>query len=58
MDYIGGKPLVERDEEVDLTAVGSGIIGCAAAITAAEAGLKVILVEKSTKLGGTTFPLG
>ena len=46
--------MVQWDEEVDLIAVGSGISGCAAAIAAAEAGLKVILVEKSPKLGGTT----
>lgn len=42
------------DDEVDLICVGSGISGCAAAIAAAEAGLKVILLEKSHKLGGTT----
>lgn len=46
--------MVQWDEEVDLIAVGSGISGCAAAIAAAEAGLKVILLEKSSKLGGTT----
>ena len=46
--------MVQWDEEVDLICVGSGISGCAAAIAAAEAGLKVILIEKSYKLGGTT----
>jgi 3-oxosteroid 1-dehydrogenase len=46
--------LVQWNDEVDLICVGSGISGCAAAIAAAEAGLKVILVEKSLKLGGTT----
>ena len=42
------------DEEVDLICVGSGISGCAAAIAAAAAGLRVIILEKSPKLGGTT----
>ena len=46
--------MAQWDEEFDLICVGSGISGCAAAITAAEAGLKVVLVEKSHKLGGTT----
>ena len=45
---------MQWDEEVDLICVGSGISGCAAAIAAAEAGLRVILIEKSFKLGGTT----
>lgn len=43
--------MVHWDEDVDLISVGSGISGCAAAIAAAEAGLKVLLVEKSSKLG-------
>jgi len=46
--------LAQWNDEVDLICVGSGISGCAAAIAAAEAGLKIILVEKSPKLGGTT----
>ena len=46
--------MAQWDEEVDLICVGSGIGGCAAAITGAEAGMKVVLVEKSPKLGGTT----
>jgi 3-oxosteroid 1-dehydrogenase len=45
---------MQWDDEVDLICLGSGISGCAAAITAAEAGLKVTLLEKSPKLGGTT----
>ena len=43
------------DEEVDLICVGSGISGCAAAIAAAAAGLRVMVLEKSHKLGGTTI---
>lgn len=46
--------MVQWQDEVDLVCVGSGVSGCAAAITAAEAGLKVVLLEKSHKLGGTT----
>ena len=47
--------MIHWDEEVDLICVGSGIGGCAAAIAAAEAGLKAVVVEKSPKLGGTTI---
>ena len=50
----GERVLVQWDDEVDLVCVGSGIGGCAAAIAGAEAGLKVTLLEKSYKLGGTT----
>lgn len=46
--------MLQWDDEADLICVGSGISGCAAAITAAEAGLKVILFDKSSKIGGTT----
>ena len=48
--------MAQWDEEVDLICVGSGISGCAAAIAAAEAGLRVVLLEKSHKLGGTQRP--
>lgn len=46
--------MMRWDEEVDLVCVGSGIAGCAAAVAGAEIGLKVALLEKSKKLGGTT----
>jgi len=42
------------DEEVDVVVVGSGAAGMAAAITAAAAGLEVLLVEKTDRIGGST----
>jgi len=44
--------------EVDLVVVGSGAAGFAAAITAARAGLEVLLLEKQAELGGTTARSG
>ena len=42
------------DDEVDLISVGSGLGGLAAAVAGAEAGLRVAVLEKSSKVGGTT----
>jgi 3-oxosteroid 1-dehydrogenase len=42
------------DEEYDVVVVGSGIGGMAAALTAAEHGLRAIVFEKAKKLGGGT----
>ena len=43
----------------DLICVGSGVAGSAAALAAADAGLRVCLVEKADKLGGgTAYSLG
>lgn len=39
---------------VDLVCIGSGIGGLSAAITAAGAGLEVIVLEKTSKVGGVT----
>ena len=36
----------------DLTVIGGGFSGVAAAVSAARAGLKVLLIEKSGSLGG------
>ncbi|GAA4288103.1 FAD-dependent oxidoreductase [Georgenia daeguensis] len=42
----------------DLVVVGSGIAGQSAATTAAEAGLRVVLLEKTEKLGGSSAMSG
>ena len=48
-----GENLVpEKSEQFDLVVVGGGIAGCAAAIAAAEHGLKVALVHDRPVLGG------
>lgn len=46
MDSIAG--------EADIVVIGSGACGLAAALTAAEAGARVILFEKQRSLGGTS----
>ena len=40
------------DRQVDVLCVGSGAGGMSAAITAAEAGLRALVVEKDDKAGG------
>lgn len=50
----GGEVTSAWDEEYDLICLGSGVGGCAAAIAGAEAGLRVALIEKSPRVGGTT----
>lgn len=42
------------DETFDIVVVGSGVAGTIAAITAAEAGARVLLLEKMNRLGGTS----
>ena len=54
-----GKKMIDNqpaswDEEVDVVAVGSGIGGLAAAITAQDQGAKAIVLERADKLGGVT----
>jgi succinate dehydrogenase/fumarate reductase flavoprotein subunit len=43
-----------RDDEVDLVVVGAGAGGMTAALVAALEGLRVVLVEASDQVGGTT----
>lgn len=44
--------------EADVVVVGGGTAGCFAAISAADAGAKCILIEKNGKLGGTMTTAG
>jgi succinate dehydrogenase/fumarate reductase flavoprotein subunit len=46
------------DEEVDAIVVGSGAAGMAAALTAKLAGLNVLLLEKTDRIGGSTAVSG
>jgi succinate dehydrogenase/fumarate reductase flavoprotein subunit len=45
-------------ETVDVLVIGSGASGLTAAITAAKAGLKVLIVESEAEYGGTTATSG
>ncbi len=46
------------DAEYDLVVVGSGGGGMVAALTAADAGLSVLIIEKGSKFGGSTSMSG
>jgi fumarate reductase flavoprotein subunit len=46
------------DIETDLVVVGGGLAGFSAALTAAEAGLHVILLEKTADIGGSSAMSG
>ncbi len=49
------QPAMDRwDANCDVIVVGSGAAGLSAALYASQAGLRVLVVEKSAKLGGTT----
>lgn len=50
--------MAQEDVAVDVLVVGTGASGMAAAITAASQGLKVLVVEKESRYGGTTARSG
>lgn len=52
---VSGKPVPKWDKEADVVVVGYGGTGAVAAITAAEKGGKVILIEKAPEPGGNTI---
>lgn len=46
------------DREADVLVVGTGAAGCVAALFAAEAGARVVVLEKAPVFGGTTVKSG
>src|SRR5437764_8610306 len=46
------------DIEADVVVIGSGAAGLTAALAAHDAGAKVVVVEKASKVGGTTAVSG
>ena len=45
---------VQETYECDVLVIGSGASGMSAAVTAAAHNLKVLVIEKEVKFGGTT----
>jgi fumarate reductase flavoprotein subunit len=46
--------MIANNTRTDVVVIGSGVTGMAAAVTAAEGGLKVVVFEKQRSLGGTS----
>ena len=52
-------PMADQNYDVDIAIVGGGLSGLSAALTAAECGVKAIVLEKMSVLGGAgNFPEG
>jgi succinate dehydrogenase/fumarate reductase flavoprotein subunit len=51
-------PTASWDQDADIVVVGGGAAACSAAVTAADLGNKVIVLEKQPVLGGTTAKSG
>ncbi|WP_226623275.1 FAD-dependent oxidoreductase [Alloyangia pacifica] len=49
---------MSAEESFDVVVIGSGSAACSAALRAARGGLRVLVVEKSEKLGGTSAMSG
>ena len=54
----GGSEKKEESRTADIVIVGSGIAGLSAALSAAETGADVVVLEKMATTGGTTTLLG
>ena len=54
----GEKRMAQAEISVDVLVVGTGASGMATAVTAASQGLKVLVVEKEARFGGTTARSG
>jgi 3-oxosteroid 1-dehydrogenase len=54
MKVLAAGEKIQWSEEFDLICIGSGLGGLAAAVTAADLNLRVVVVEKADRVGGTT----
>ena len=52
MEHINFSLSIAKKDNFDIIVCGGGIAGCAAALEGARLGKKVLLLEKSTLLGG------